>query len=123
MKEVSPEKLKLIERTVSEWFPEKEKPFRKEEKRELSADKEELAELRKKIAQMKVEPKEEKEVEKEAEKMKRLSVKEKVKKILVLAATKNLAFAIKTAQKLDDPLVLDLVHDILAKDRYYRNFL
>ena len=48
---------------------------------------------------------------------------EKLAKLLALAKQKGVIFAVKTAQKMNDPYVLDLFHDKLVEGGYYKEFL
>ncbi|MEM4648257.1 MAG: hypothetical protein QXO12_03055 [Candidatus Pacearchaeota archaeon] len=112
------EKLKWINEKIEERFGEKEKIEKGSEIPE-----ERIKELKELIAKIEIKKEDEKEIEKEAKELKEYPVKEKVKRILILAATKNLRVAIETAKKLEDDLVLDLIHDILAENKNYRKFL
>ena len=58
-----------------------------------------------------------------AQDLKTLDDEKKIKKLLELAKTKGVAYAIGVAKKLDDPYVLDILHDTLAKEGYYKSFL
>lgn len=123
MKEKIEEKLNFVKELSKEWFKEEKEILPEKIKEIKKAESEELKELREKISKIQIKKEEKEKAGAEAEKLKYLSAKEKVEKILVLAATKGLAFAVETAKKLGDPLVLDLVHDILAKDKNYQKFL
>lgn len=59
----------------------------------------------------------------EAEEEKKLAVKNKVRELLSIAEEKGLERSIKEAQKENDPFLLDVYHDVLAKDAAYKNFL
>ncbi len=48
---------------------------------------------------------------------------EKINQLLELAKKRGVIFAVKTAQKMNDPYVLDSLHDLLAKQGYYKEFL
>ncbi len=60
---------------------------------------------------------------KEQEAQKKLEVKGKIKELLDIAAEKGLEHAIKQAQQMNDPFLLDLFHDVLAKEAMYKNYL
>ncbi len=60
---------------------------------------------------------------KEREKEKELLVKNKVKDLLRVAEEKGLERSIKEAEKENDPFLLDVYHDVLAKDAAYKKFL
>lgn len=112
------EKLKWVNEKIEERFGGKEIAEKK-----FETSKERIEELKEMISKIEIKKEDEKEIEKEAKEMREFPVKEKVKRILILAATKNLRVAIETAKKLEDDLVLDLVHDILAENKNYRKFL
>ena len=46
----------------------------------------------------------------------------KIKKLLTVATTQNLYAAVESAKKTRDPYLIDLFHDILAKDQLYLKF-
>lgn len=46
----------------------------------------------------------------------------KIKKLIALARTKGVIFAINVAKKMNDPYVLDTLHDMLAKEGMYKQF-
>ncbi|MFA5166157.1 MAG: hypothetical protein WC449_02515 [Candidatus Paceibacterota bacterium] len=46
----------------------------------------------------------------------------KIKKLLTVATTQNLYAAVELAKKTKDPYLIDLFHDILAKDQLYLKF-
>lgn len=58
-----------------------------------------------------------------AQDIKKLEEKEKIKKLLILAREKGVVYAINVAKKMEDPYLLDILHDILAKEGYYKSFL
>lgn len=118
MEKIEREKLKWIEQKIEERFSEKEGPQKRFELGE-----ERIKELKEIISKIEIKKEDEKEIEKEAKKLKEYPTREKVRRILILAATKNLKVAIETARRLEDDLVLDLVHDILAENKNYRKFL
>lgn len=51
-----------------------------------------------------------------------LEDEEKIQYVLKLARTKGVIFAIKVAQKMDNPYILDSVHDALIEEGYYKKF-
>ncbi len=57
------------------------------------------------------------------EKEKELLVKDKIKNLLNLAEEKGLERSIKEAEKENDPFLLDVYHDVLAKEAAYKRFL
>ena len=52
---------------------------------------------------------------KEADKMREMKLEGKVNRLVDLAKVKNTIFAIKTAKKLNDACLLDLLHDKLVE--------
>ncbi len=110
---------------VKEWYQEKgisaeeiekkrEEDFKKPERRED----EEPSSV---SSVSKIEERDEEVKEKEEEK--KLVVKEKVKELLRVAEEKGLERSIKEAQKENDPFLLDVYHDVLAKDAAFKKFL
>ncbi len=59
---------------------------------------------------------------KKEENEKKLKVKNKIKLLLALGEKKGLQHSIKEAKKENDPFLLDLYHDVLAKDGAYKKF-
>ncbi len=118
------EKFEISSDIVKEWYQEKgisteeierkrEKDFEKRERR----DSEEVSP----VSGIGIKEKDEEVKEKEEEK--KLVVKEKVKELLKVAEEKGLECSIKEAQKENDPFLLDVYHDVLAKDATFRKFL
>ena len=64
-----------------------------------------------------------KEEEKKEEDEKKLLVKRDIKHLLAIAEEKGLEYSIKEAQKKNDPFLLDIYHDVLARDAAYKRFL
>ncbi len=54
---------------------------------------------------------------------KRALIKDKIKELLDLGEKKGLNHAIEKARQSDDPFLLDIFHDILAKDENYKKIL
>ncbi len=63
------------------------------------------------------------EQKKDKEEEKKLLVKRDVKQLLAIAEKKGLEESIKEARKKNNPFLLDVYHDVLAKDAAYKNFL
>ena len=94
------------------------------EKKEISPeDKIVSAELRREIEMMELDDKTKAEAEKKAEKIEFLGEKEKIKHLLDIARKKGLVFAIQVARKMNEPYLLDILHDTLAQEGYYKDFL
>jgi len=94
----------------------KEIAEKKEEGKEVLSEEEEL--IRKKIEReielIKTTKEEDEVIEKKAQKIKQLDAQAKIKKLLVIAKEDGVSFAVKIAQKLNDPYILDIFHDILV---------
>jgi hypothetical protein len=94
------------------------------ERREiLRDDKIVSAELRKEIEMMELDDNTKAEAEKKAEKIEFLGEKEKIEHLLQIAREKGLVFAIQVARKMNEPYLLDILHDTLAQEGYYKDFL
>lgn len=52
-----------------------------------------------------------------------LSGQEKMKVLLQAAKTKGVIYAVHMAKKMNDPYILDMLHDTLAKEGHYKEFL
>ena len=101
------------------------------EKREGSVEKIEMSgpevemikeELRREIELMDQDPNLKKEAEDKAKKIGSLAIDEIIAHLLEIAETRNLAFAVGVAKKMNDPYILDTFHDLLAREGYYKKF-
>jgi len=92
-----------------------------EEKENLS--KEEIRELRKEIENMDVDDNLKQQVKTQAQNAKSLQDAEKIKHLLEITKEKGVVFAVKVAKNLDNPYVLDTLHDILIEKGYYKKFI
>ena len=54
--------------------------------------------------------------------MKKDTQEEKIRKLLLVAKEKGVVWAVNVAKKMDDPYMLDLLHDALAKEGFYKKF-
>lgn len=52
-----------------------------------------------------------------------LSEEEKMKSLLKAAKEKGVVYAVALAKKMNDPYILDMLHDTLAKEGHYKDFL
>jgi len=59
----------------------------------------------------------------QAKNIKDLDDEKKVKKLIELAKLKGVVFAVNVAKKMDNPYILDMLHDLLAKKGYYQDFI
>lgn len=80
-------------------------------------------ELKREIDVMNTNPELKHEVEIEKQKIGYLAEDEKLKNLMSLVREKGLFFAINVAQKMNDPFLLDLLHDTLANEGYFKDFL
>ncbi|MGC9031165.1 MAG: hypothetical protein ACP5H7_00065 [Minisyncoccia bacterium] len=100
----------------------KEKIAEIKEKKLLEEEKMIKENIEKQISQFKPSPKIEKISQQKWEKIKDLDIEKKIFELLKIAENKGISFAVNIAQKSKDPYLLDLFHDILAKNEYYKNF-
>ncbi|MEA2092542.1 MAG: hypothetical protein U9P61_01050 [Patescibacteria group bacterium] len=107
----------ISEEVTKEYHQEKEQ----EEKQDYSeVEKEELTDSSAQAPAFTYQGKEEL---KKKEEDKKTVVKEKIKNLLRLAEEKGLQYSIKQAEKENDPFLLDLYHDVLAKNTDYKKYL
>jgi hypothetical protein len=94
------------------------------EKKEISSDDKRVsAELRKEIEMMQLDDSTKAEAEKKAEKIEFLGEKEKIEHLLEIAREKGLVFAIHIARKMNEPYLLDILHDTLAQEGFYKKIM
>lgn len=79
-------------------------------------------EIRQEIEKMELDDSSRMEAEKKAEKIEFLGEKEKVEHLLQLAKDRGVVFAVQVARKMNEPYLLDILHDTLAKEGYYKDF-
>ncbi len=60
---------------------------------------------------------------KKEEDEKKLMVKKQIRELMVIAETKGLERSIKEARKKNDAFLLDIYHDVVAKDALFKKFL
>ncbi len=105
---------------IKEWYHEKGiSPEEFEKKEPKKREEEEPLSPPQFIPQSSPDPEELKRQEEE----KKLLVKSKVKELLKLAEEKGLEKSIREAEKENNPFLLDIYHDVLAKDGAYKKFL
>lgn len=104
--------------------------FSKEEietakKREGVAETEKIIteQLKREIEAMKMDENLKGEAKKKADKIEFLGEKEKIKHLLEIAGEKGVLFAVGVAKDMKDPYLLDVFHDILAQEGYYKKFM
>ncbi len=108
------EKQELSREIVEEWYGEKGLSF---ERAEESKVKEERSFSPAPSFVINEEEKKKKEDEK------KLLIKKDIKNLLAVAEKKGLEYSIKEAKKKNDPFLLDIYHDVLARDAAYKRFL
>jgi len=90
------------------------------EKLEISRDEKIVSDkLRQEIDMMELDDKTKKEANKKAEKIEFLGEKEKIEHLLQMAREKGVLFAIQVAKKMNEPYLLDILHDTLAQEGFY----
>jgi len=93
------------------------------ERREISQDDKRVsAELRREIEMMQLDPNAKKEAEAKAEKIEFLGEKEKIEHLLQTAREKGVIFSIQVAKSMNEPYLLDILHDTLAQEGFYKGF-
>jgi hypothetical protein len=80
------------------------------------------AELKRELEMMQLDEKAKGEIEKAKEKIEFLGEKEKIEHLLQIAREKGVVFAVQLARKMNEPYLLDLLHDTLAREGYYKDF-
>jgi hypothetical protein len=92
------------------------------EKKESPYEKVVSDELKREIEMMELDEGKKKEAGEKAKKIEFLGEKEKLEHLLQIAREKGVVFAIQVARKMNEPYLLDILHDILAKEGYYKDF-
>ncbi len=110
------EKQEISQEIINEWYAEKgisEKPETNfEEKKEDISDFNFYSSVKK-----------QKEDDKREEDEKKLLVKKQIRDLIAVAETKGLEKSIKEARKKNDAFLLDIYHDVIAKDALFKRFL
>lgn len=78
--------------------------------------------LRQEIEAMDVDDDLKPQVSQAASDLKNAAPDEKIKKLLLVAEQKGVVYAVTVAKKMDDPYVLDMLHDALAAQGHYKKF-
>ncbi len=113
------EKQEISKEILNEWYQEKG-VFLEEKEREKLKSKEERPVPSPPSLQKNV--KTDDEIKKEEEE-KKLVVKNKIKYLLRLGEERGLQYSVKEAERENNPFLLDIYHDVLAKDGAYKKFL
>ncbi len=101
---------------LNEWYAERE--FFNVEGSEKKIEREEVKEIP--LSEMTVGDSER---DLSEEQNKNNQIKDKIKELLDIGEKKGLVYAIEKAKQSNDPFLLDVFHDILAKDGNYKNIL
>jgi hypothetical protein len=119
-------KEKINKEIAEKLYQEKEKKLKEEkpEEKELFLKKERIIKekLEEEILKIKLNPTLTDEAKKKAVQIKSLNEKEKLEYLLDMAKTNGVAFAVTVAKKMNDPYILDIFHDILAREGLYKKF-
>ena len=95
------------------------------EKREVLKEEEKVIreKLEEEIKMIELVPELREESKQKASQIKNLDEEGKITRLLNLAKEKGVAFAVETARNMKDPYLLDVFHDVLAKDGLYKKFI
>jgi hypothetical protein len=94
------------------------------EKGEASRDENAVLDgLRREIELMQVDDNLKKQAEQKANKISFLADDDKLKNLMQIAREKGIVFAVKVAKSMNDPFILDTLHDAMAKEGYYKDFI
>jgi RecB family endonuclease NucS len=93
-----------------------------ETKERVEDDRRSTEALRREIELMQADPALQEEAQTKAKKIQILAEDEKLQELVKIAREKGVVVAIKTAQSMNDPYMLDMLHDLLAKEGYYKQF-
>lgn len=97
-------------------------PKEKIEKTEKITDGE-IQKLREKIEKTDLDDRLKTQAAAQAQSIKSLQDSKKIKKLLEIAKNKGIVYAVNVAKKVNDPYILDTLHDALANKGYYKEFL
>ncbi len=110
------EKKEISQEIISEWYAEKgieKEPVKESKEKEISkADQGFVLSAKKRDDE-----------KREEENCKKLLVKKEIKNLIAIAEEGGLTKAIKEARKKNDPFLLDVFHDVIARDGAFRKFL
>jgi DUF1009 family protein len=80
-------------------------------------------ELRREIEMMKLDEATKQEAAKGVQRLEFLGQKEKIEHLLKIAHEKGVLTAVQMAKEMNDPYLLDVFHDLMAKEGFYKSFL
>ncbi|MFA5386243.1 MAG: hypothetical protein WC297_01000 [Candidatus Paceibacterota bacterium] len=107
----------LESRLEIEKQPEKKPEFLSE------TEKQEKEKIREEIKRVNFQQTDEEEAQKEAESLKTKALPGKIDRLFELAKDKGLFFALKIAESTGDGYLIDVFHDLLAKDSFFKKFV
>jgi len=94
------------------------------EKGEVSKDEKAISDaLRREIELMQIDDNLKKQAEQKANKISFLADDDKLENLMKIAREKGIVFAVKVAKSMNDPFLLDTLHDAMAKEGYYKDFI
>ena len=100
-----------------------EREAQREEERVPTGREDRVEELKQRAAQVTLTPEEEQEAERHKAEVGALEKDAQVQRLLQIAEAKGVIFAVKVAAGLDDAYTIDRLHDVLAQDERYKDFL
>jgi len=117
-----PEKKNTSESVEKEWTDFGKEKLRKiPEIKSSEIDEKDIADsIRREIEIMEADENLKEEARKKTLKIEFLGEKEKIEHLLKIAEEKGVVLAVKTAKETNDPYLLDTLHDILAKEGFYK---
>jgi len=86
-------------------------------------EKKEKEKIEKKIEKAEFPVKEEEKLKEEAKKIEKMTLPGKVSRLFEIASEKGLFSALKIAETIGDGYLIDVFHDLLAKNGLYKKFL
>ena len=89
----------------------------------IEKDAKEHQQIRQKLENMDLEDNLKKTVQQSANDIESVDDAKKLEHLLKLVKTKGVIYAVNVAKKMDDPYLLDVLHDALVKNGYYKDFL
>lgn len=121
-KEIFVDKPEKLGERIFEEIAEKEREKEEREKILIEEEKFLREKLEKEIKLMKLNPSLQDEAAKKVKQIKSLNIQGKIKKLLALVDELGVSFAIKVAEDMQDPYTLDIFHDILARESFFKKF-
>ena len=121
---LNPEEIKVPEKKVApneEWSDFGKERLRSKERKEISVDETRVVDqIRQEMELMDSDEKLKEEAKQKALKIEFLGEKEKIEHLLKIAREQGVEKAIRVAKETRDPYLLDMLHDILAREGFYK---